>query len=110
MEDGSKPNFISCRQLCEFPVGDTHYQLELTSVPNNPYNRIGELADLFADEPTISEFEKQEQTQPSFLEYKKNGYSITPRFLVGKVEFQLWGWAIVLLEDGTWFWEATDGG
>ena len=26
------------------------------------------------------------------------------------INLQLWGWAIVLNEDGTWYWEATDGG
>lgn len=27
-----------------------------------------------------------------------------------KIILQFWGWSINLLEDGTYFWEATDGG
>jgi len=110
LPDGKKPKFVSCRQLIEFPVGDTRYQLELTSIPLNPYNRIGELADQFADEPSFLEHENNFQAQSSFLAHLKNGISVHLWFGKDRLDLQFWGWAIVLLEDGTWFWEATDGG
>jgi hypothetical protein len=107
--DGTKPKFTTCKQICYSPVGGTPYQLELINVQHNPYNRIGELADIISEEPTILDFEKRSENQPAFLAHQKNGYAVHPYFSKNKLKLQFWGWAIVLKEDGTWFMEATDG-
>jgi len=107
LDDGTKPKFIMCRQICEFPSKYLRYRLELSSIPHNPYNKIGELADLFSDEPPIG---FHIDSCANLSDHRRSGYSIHPYFEDGSLSLQLLGWAIVLKEDGTWFWEDTSGG
>lgn len=106
----SNIKFFTCRQIIEVPLGGTNIRLDLTSVPFNPISKIGELKQFFEEEPTIAEFEERNTTQPDFLEYKKKGYSVHTYFDDDSMSLQFWGWAIVLKEDGIWFWEDTSGG
>lgn len=103
--------FISCRQLIEYPFKDTHYQLDLTSVPYNPVHRIGELRRLIEDEPSIEDFMNDPAYQESFVEHRFSGLSIHPYFTKhDTLDLQFWGWCITLNKDGTWFWQDTSGG
>jgi hypothetical protein len=102
--------FISCRQINEYEFGAKRYKIELTSIPYNPVNRVNELKGFFEEEPTIEDLEDRAETQPLFLDFKKKGYSIHTYPGHDSMSLQFWGWAIVLNEDGTWFWEDTSGG
>ena len=102
--------FISCRQINEYKYKGTSYRLDLTSTPHNPISSIGELEKFFKEEPTIEDLLTNKVHQVRFVEHKKKGYSVHPYFSKDSLSLQLWGWAIVLSNDGTWFWEDTSGG
>ncbi len=102
--------FISCRQINEYKYKGTSYRLDLTAVPFNPVDKIGELKKFFKEEPTIDDLLTNKIHQVNFVEHKKKGYSVHTYFGKDSLSLQLWGWAIVLSNDGTWFWEDTSGG
>jgi len=107
-----KLRFIQEAQNIYFTDEDgTPVLLRLERVKHNPQNKVGEVWSAFDDEPTIENLLTDDSHQKSFVEHKKLGYSCKPyRWGTHSMCIQFWGWAIVLHEDGTWHWEATDGG
>lgn len=108
---GDDFKFISCRQIIERPdASGNKIKLDLTSVPYNPIDKIGELQRLIEDEPSIQDFIDDPVHQEGFVEHQLAGISFHPYVKEDEITLQLWGWSIRLFRDGTWFFEATDGG
>ena len=85
-------------------------KLTLSEVERNPYNKIGAVRMAFNDEPRIEEIEADDEDMKAYLAHVQKSYAVYPYYFSNRISLQLWGWAINLNEDGTWFFEATDGG
>lgn len=106
--DNTRENLRQVRYITD--KDNNQCRLTLSPTTQNPYDNLGALKLAFKDEPSINKILTNKDYQKSFVEHAMESHAVYPYYLKDKVSLQLWGWAINLFEDGTWFWEDTSGG
>ena len=103
--------FISCRQIIETKMNGIATRLDLTSVPFNPVDTIGELCNAFKEQETILDLRcAMDQTTDDMIADEDMHYVVEPKFLGGELFLSFCQFGISLLKDGTWKYEYTGYG
>ena len=107
----SNIKFISCRQIIETEMLGIQTRLDLTSIPFNPIDKIGELRNAFEEEDTIEGLLcATNEAGDSLTSQDDELVTVEPRFLGGELFLKFSQFGISLLKDGTWKYEYTGYG
>ena len=100
--------FISCRQIIETTTGKGRsIRLDLTSVPFNPIDKIGELRKALEEEETIMDLLcATNEAGDSLTSQDDELVTVELRFLGGELFLKFSQCGISLLKDGTWKYES----
>ena len=103
--------FISCRQIIETEMLGKQTKLDLTSVPYNPIDKIGELLNAFKEEETVLDLLcARDQVTDDLIADEDLHVVVEPKFLGGELFLHFCQFGISLLKDGTWKYEYTGYG